>query len=62
MNMIDLDVGLSMEQALALAQFLKRVGIDDYRRLAVDQEEAWLMLDAGERVRDALREVGIAPR
>ena len=62
MNMIDLDVGLSMEQALALAQFLKRVGIDDYRRLAVDQEEAWLMLDAGERVRDALRDVGIAPR
>lgn len=62
MNMIDLDVGLSMEQALALAQFLKRVGIDDYRRLAVDQEEAWLMLDAGERVRDALREIGIAPR
>lgn len=62
MNMIELDVGLSMEQALALAQFLKRVGIDDYRRLAVDQEEAWLMLDAGERVRDALREVGIAPR
>lgn len=62
MNMIELDVGLSMEQALALAQFLKRVGIDDYRRLAVDQEEAWLMLDAGERVRDALREIGIAPR
>ncbi len=62
MRTIDLDVGLSREQALALAQFLKRVGIDDYRRLAVDQEEAWLMLDAGERVRDALREVGIAPR
>lgn len=62
MNTIDLYVGLSMEQALALAQFLKRVGIDDYRALAVDQSEAWLMLDAGERVRDALREVGIAPR
>ncbi|HNP42067.1 MAG TPA: hypothetical protein PKI24_20885 [Nitrospira sp.] len=60
--MIELDVGLSMEQALALAQFLKRVGIDDYRRLAVDQEEAWLMIDAGERVRGALREIGIAPR
>jgi hypothetical protein len=62
MNTIDLDVGLSMEQALALAQFLKRVGIDDYRALAVDEEEAWLMRDAGERVRAALREVGIAPR
>ncbi|HNG16839.1 hypothetical protein [Accumulibacter sp.] len=62
MHTIDLDIGLSREQALALAQFLKRAGIDDYRRLAVDQEEAWLMLDAGERVSDALREVGIAPR
>lgn len=62
MNAIDLYVGLSMEQALALAQFLKRVGIDDYRALAADQDEAWLMLDAGERVRAALREVGIAPR
>ena len=62
MNTIDLYVGLSMEHALALAQFLKRVGIDDYRALAVDRSEAWLMLDAGERVRDALREVCIAPR
>lgn len=42
MNTIDLYVGLTMEQALALAQFLKRVGIDDYRSLAVDQDEAWL--------------------
>ncbi len=62
MNTIDLQVSLTLEQALALAQFLKRVGIDDYRTLAVDQDEAWHMLDAGERVRAALREVGIAPR
>jgi hypothetical protein len=62
MNTIDLQVSLTLEQALALAQFLKRVGLDDYRTLAVDQDEAWHMLDAGERVRAALREVGIAPR
>jgi len=62
MNTIDLQVSLTLEQALALAQFLKRVGIDDYRTLAVDQDEAWHMLDAGERVRAALAEAGYAPR
>ena len=62
MNSIDITIALTQEQALALAQFLKRVGIDDYRSLAVDHDEAWLMRDAGERVREALREVGIAPR
>jgi len=62
MNTIDLDVTLSLPQAWALAEFLKRVGLDDYRALAADQNEAWLMRDAGERLRDALREIGIAPR
>lgn len=62
MNPVELTVTLTPEQAWALAQFLKRVGIDDYRGLAIDAEEAWLMLDAGERVRTALREAGVAPR
>jgi|ERR1019366_7415590 hypothetical protein len=62
LNTVALSLRLTMDQAWALAQFLKRVGLDDYRSLAVDQDEAWLMLDAGERVRSALREVGIAPR
>jgi hypothetical protein len=53
---------LTPAEALALAQFLKRVGVDDYRRLAVDHDEAWLMLDAGERVRAALAAAGYAPR
>ncbi len=53
---------LPEEQAWALAQFLKRAGIDHYRVLAADQEEAQLMYEAGERARDALREIGIAPR
>ena len=57
-----LDFDLTPAQALALAQFLKRVGLDDYRRLAVDPDEAWTMLDAGERVRKALADAGYAPR
>jgi hypothetical protein len=59
---IRLLVELSDEQAWAFAQLLKRVGVDDYRRLAVDSEEAWLMLDAGEAIRRALAEQGYAPR
>ena len=59
---VHLGLDLTPAEALALAQFLKRVGVDDYRRLAVDREEAWLMLDAGERVRAALAAAGYAPR
>lgn len=49
-------------QALAFAQFLKRVGLDDYRRLSVDTDEAYAMRDAGEALRKALDEQGYAPR
>lgn len=59
---VHLNLDLAPAEALALAQFLKRVGVDDYRRLAVDRDEAWQMLDAGERVRAALAAAGYAPR
>lgn len=59
---ITVDLPPAQALALALAQFLKRVGLDDYRRLAVDVDEAWAMLDAGERLRAALATVGYAPR
>jgi hypothetical protein len=60
--LVQIAFDLPPAQALALAQFLKRVGLDDYRRLAVDADEAWDMLDAGERLRAALAAVGYAPR
>ena len=60
--MVRLTLDLPDDEALALAQFLKRVGLDDYRRLAVDVDEAWTMLEAGERVRQALADAGYAPR
>lgn len=49
-------------QAQAFAQFLKRVGLDDYRGVSVDADEAYTMLDAGEILRKALAEQGYAPR
>ena len=45
-----------------MAQFFKRVGLDDYKDLSVDVDEAYTMLAAGEIVRKALAEAGYAPR
>lgn len=59
---VTITVELTAAQALALAQFLKRVGLDDYKGLAADTDEAYTMLDAGEKVRAALIEAGFAPR
>ena len=55
-------IELTGEEAWAFAQFLKRVAVDDYRRLAVDGDEACAMQDAGDTIRSALAEQGYAPR
>jgi len=49
-------------EALALAQFVKRVGFQEMRANAVDDSEAYRMSYAICKVRDALVEVGYAPR
>jgi len=53
---------LNEAQADAFAQFLKRVGLSDYRALAVSEQEAYDMLSAGEQIRQALADAGYAPR
>ena len=60
--MVRIEVELSPEQAEAFAQFLKRVGLSDYRDLAQHENESYEMLYAGEKVRAALAEIGFAPR
>ena len=60
--MVRLAINLTDDQAEALAQFLKRVGLSDYRPLSVDQQEAYLMASAGEAIREELRQVGFDPR
>ena len=57
-----LTIELTDEDAWAFAQFLKRVAMDDYRRLAVDGDEACAMRDAGDAIHRALAEQGYAPR
>jgi hypothetical protein len=53
---------LSADEAWDFAQFLKRAGFSDYLSNAADQDEAYRMLHAGEKVRAALAEAGIDPR
>ena len=59
---VTLAVELTDAQAWNLAQFLKRVGFSDFRTNAQDDEEAYAMRDAADRVRVALAEAGYAPR
>lgn len=60
--MVTVFVELNHVEAQAFAQFLKRAGHSDYLANAVDSDEAYEMLYAGEKVRKALAEAGFAPR
>jgi hypothetical protein len=60
--MMQIQLELPPDLAWALAEFLKRVGYGDYRPLAASEQEARDMQDAGEKLRAALAEKGIAPR
>lgn len=59
---IDIRSRLSQEEASALAQLVKRITFSDVRQNASDEAEAYLMLDALNEVRKALREAGYDPR
>ena len=62
MKMVKLCVELDEEQARALAQFIKRAGLDQYRPKAVNDEEAYVMRNAADWVGAALAEAGYAAR
>lgn len=49
-------------QTLALAQFVKRVGWNEIRVNAVNDDEAYLMRDSISELQDALARIGYAPR
>jgi hypothetical protein len=59
---VTITVTLSDEQASVFAQFLKRVCFSDYEQRATSQAEAYMMRDGGEKVREALKRKGYAPR
>lgn len=55
-------VELPHPAALALAQFLKRVGWSEMRTCSVDDQECHWIRDALAEVRRALNEAGFDPR
>ena len=64
-ELVEITVELTHDQALAFAQFLKRVGYCDYRELANTHNgdsEVYEMIYAGEEIRRALAEEGYSPR
>lgn len=62
MEEVIVQVELTEPQAWGLAQMVKRLGWLDLRPVAVDAAEIRIMLTALERVRQALENVGYAPR
>ena len=62
MDAIQITVVLTDAQAWEFAQYLKRACFSDYRSHATSDEEAYQMINAGERIRRALAEQGYAPR
>jgi hypothetical protein len=59
---IDIHPDLDETEALALAQFVKRVGWSEMRGCAVDDDEAREIRSAIEKLRESLADAGYAPR
>lgn len=53
---------MSEAEAVALAQLCKRITFSDLRSCSVDNDEAYVMRDAVEKLQAALRSAGYAPR
>lgn len=62
LNPVDVIVSLDDAQALALAQFVKRITWSAMRECAVDDKETNDIAGALEELRVALRDKGYAPR
>ena len=62
MSDITINVTFTDAEAWQYAHFLKRVCLSDYEQRASAQDEAYTMVTAGEKIREALREHGYSPR
>lgn len=59
---VAINLELSPQEALALAQFVKRTGWTDAREKATSDDEAYLMMDGLNVLQRALAEAGYSPR
>ena len=60
--MVDVRAEMEEHEALALAQLLKRIGYQEIRANAVDDEEAETMIRAIYKAQKGLEEAGFSPR
>ncbi|WP_275261710.1 DUF7706 family protein [Citrobacter freundii] len=60
--LITITTELSERQALALAQLVKRIGWNEVRINAVDDNDAYLMREAISALQNSLAASGYAPR
>jgi len=61
-GLVKINVQMTAAEAEAFAQFLKRVCYSDYNNRAANSNEAYIMSDAGNCIRQALADVGFSPR
>lgn len=62
LELVTVQLSLPPDQALALAQFVKRCCWGDMRTHSIDDAEAYRMRDAVDTLRSALADAGYAPR
>jgi len=62
LELVTVQLSLPPDQALALAQFVKRCTWGDFRTHSIDDAEAYRMRDAVDALRSALADAGYAPR
>jgi len=60
--LVHIGMDLTPDEALALAQFVKRSLFDTYREFAADEDEAYLMMAAVQKLRKGLAAEGYSPR
>ena len=61
-NTLTLELNINEQTAMALAQFVKRVGWQEFRQNAKDEQEAYLIGDGVAALQRGLSQAGYAPR
>ena len=62
MTTVTVTTELTDSQAMALAQFVKRLTWSEMRACAVDDDETWVMKDAIQSLQKSFADAGFSPR
>ena len=59
---MEINIEVNDEEAMALAQFVKRIGRSEIRVNSVNEEECYIIRDTIYKIQRALEEEGYSPR